>query len=147
MLERWANLLLDEFDVDRQVDSMLQRLAKKEDGRPWSLRELKEAQAEDWVQGMLDGLNEMPHVIDDRVRQYRIGQISIQHLADCVIPYVNDLLTLTAHTASLYMGTDNWQSIEKSIKETDSFNRFLKDHLDAILDSLVKTRFEEVPAL
>ena len=140
MLDRWANLLVDEFDVDRQVDRLLQGLARKEDGQPWSLQELKEAQGEDWVQGLLDGLNQMPQVIDDSVWQYRIGQMGIQRLADGVIPYVNDLLTLAVHTASLYIGTDDWQGIEERIKETDSFNRFLKEHLDTILSQLDSSR-------
>ena len=91
MLDRWANLLVDEFDVDRQG-------------------------------------------------QYRIGQIDIQRLADGVIPYVNDLLTLAVHTASLYMGTDDCQGIEERIKETDSFNRFLKGHLETILNQLDGSR-------
>ena len=47
MLDRWANLLLDEFDVDRKVDALVRALTMKEDGHSWSLRELKEALGED----------------------------------------------------------------------------------------------------
>jgi len=43
-LDGWGCLLLDEFDVDRMVDAIVGGLATKEDGQPWSLRELDEAQ-------------------------------------------------------------------------------------------------------
>ena len=62
-LDRWASLLLDEFDVDRLVDTLVRGLAKKEDGQPWSLQEVEAAQGIDWVQGLLGALKQMPHGI------------------------------------------------------------------------------------
>ena len=135
MLDRQANLLLDEFDVDRQVDGFLQSTKTDADGQPWSLLRLNEALGEDWIQGLLAGLDEMPQVIDGRVEQYLLGQIETQDIAE-LIPYVNDLLTLLTHTASLYLGTDSWDAIMKRIEEKEAFDRFLSGHIETILDQL-----------
>ena len=140
MLDRWANLLLDEFDVDRRVDALVRALTMKEDGHSWSLRELKEALGEDWVQGLIDSLDRAPQVVDEEVGRYLAGSTDIQHLADELLPYVNDMITLLAHTASLYMGTDSWPRILESIKETETSKRFLKGHLDTILGHLEDTQ-------
>ena len=136
MLDRQANLLLDEFDVDRQVDGFLRSFMRDADGQPWSLLRMKEALGEDWVQVLLVGLDRMPQVIDGRVEQYLLGRIDTQDIADELIPYVDDLLILLMHTASLYMGTDSWDGIMKRIREKEAFERFLNRHIDIILDQL-----------
>ena len=140
MLDRWANLILDEFDVDRKVDALVRGLMAKEDSHPWSLRELKEALSEDWVQGLLDSLNLTPQRVDEKVGQYLAGGTDIQHIADELLPCVNDMVTLLSHTASLYMGTDSWPGVLDRIRETETFKRFLKEHLDIILRHLEDTR-------
>ena len=132
-LDGWACLLLDEFDVDRLVDVMVGGLATKEDGQPWSLRELDEAQGLDWVHGLLDTLDRLPRFLDEEVCKYRTGQMGIDDLAMSVIPYVKDLLRLLSHTAARYMGTDLWPGIAERIEETDASQRFMKEHLDTIL--------------
>ena len=132
-LDDWACLLLDEFDVDRLVDVMVGGLATKEDGQPWSLRELDEAQGLDWLQGLLGSLNRLPQFVDEEVWKFRTWQMGIDDLAMSVIPYIKDLLRLLSHTSARYMGTDLWSDIVGRIKETDASRRFLKDHLDTIL--------------
>ena len=132
-LDGWACLLLDEFYVDRLVDVMDGGLASKEDGQPWSLRELDEAQGLDWVQGLLDTLNRLPRFVDEEVWKYRTRQMGIDDLAMSVIPYIKDLLILLSHTAARYLGTDLWPGIAERVKETDASQRFLKEHLDTIL--------------
>ena len=132
-LDGWACLLLDEFDVDRLVDVIVGGVASKEDGQPWSLRELDEAQGLDWVQGLLDTLNRLPRFVDEEVWKYRTRQMGIDDLAMSVIPYIKDLLRLLSHTAARYLGTDLWPGIAERVKETDASQRFLKEHLDTIL--------------
>lgn len=142
MLDCWANLLLDEFDVDRNVNTLIRALTTKEDGHSWSLRELKEALGEDWVQGLMDSLDRAPQVVNEEVGQYLAGGTDIQHIADGLLPYVNDMMTILAHTASLYMGTDSWPRVLERIKETETSKRFFKEHLDTILGHLEDTRME-----
>ena len=60
MLNRNANLLIDEYNVDRIVDALLPLFVTDGSGQPLSLRELKEAEGEDWVQALLYGLDRMP---------------------------------------------------------------------------------------
>ena len=134
LLDGWARLLLDEFDVDRLVDALVAGLAKKDDGHPWSLRELDEADGLDWVHGLLDGLDRLPRFVDEEVCKYRTHQMGLDDLAVSVIPYIKDLLRLLSNTASRYMGTDLWPGIVERIKETEASQRFLKEHLDIILD-------------
>ena len=136
MLSRDANLLIDEFAVDRTVDALLPLFAKDGDGQPMSLRGVKEALGEDWVQHLLAELDRMPQIIDHRVQRVLTGQEDVQFLADTVIPYVTDLLTLVAHTASLYMGTDQWDRNMDFIRQTEASERFLEDHLTLILGQL-----------
>lgn len=139
-LDRWAWRLLDEFDVDRTVDAVVRGMAKKDNGDPWSLRELEEAQGVDWAQGLLDGLNRMPQVIDAKVWQFRTWRGEIGDLAAQVIPFVNDLLTLVSHTAAIYLGTEQWLEILKRVKQTEASRRFLKEHLDTILGQFDDTQ-------
>lgn len=136
LLHRWATRLLDEFAVDRLVDHLARSLVRRDDGDPWSLRELEEAQGVDWVQALLDGLNQMPEALDDNIWRYRTSRMTIDELAVAVIPKVNDLLTLLAHTASIYMDTERWSDIVKDIRETKTARRFLGQHLDSILGAL-----------
>lgn len=135
-LDSWACLLLDEFDVDRLVDALVGTFAKKDDGQPWSLRELDEAQGIDWVQGLLDGLNRLPLFVEEEVRKYRLRQVGIDHLATMVIPVIEDLLRLLSHTASRCMGTELWPNIVEQINETDACQRFFREHIDTILVQL-----------
>ncbi len=138
-------MLLDEFDVDRLVDDLVGGLAKKDDGQPWSLRELDEAQGVDWVQGLLNGLHQMPRSIEEKVWQFRIRQMGVDDLTTAVIPHIRDLIRLLSHTASRYMGTELWPNIVEQIKETDASQRFFKEHLDTILGQLddAQLPFEE----
>ena len=139
LLDGWARLLRDEFDVDRLVDVIVGGVASKEDGQSWSLRELDEAQGLDWVDGLLDTLNRLPGFVDEEVCKFRTRQIGIDDIAISVVPYVKDLLTLLSHTAARYMGTDIWPGCVERIRETDASQRFLKEHLDIIL-----THFDDV---
>ena len=132
-LDGWACLVLDEFDVDRLVDVMVGGFATKEDGQPWSLRELDEAQGLDWVHGLLDGLDRLPRFVDEEVWMFRTRQMGIDDLAVSVIPYIKDLLRLLSHTAARYLGTDLWPDIVERVKGTDASQRFLKEYLDTIL--------------
>ena len=135
-LDRSASILLDEFDVDRTVDAVVRSTAPKDDGQPWSLRELEEAQGVDWTQWLLDGLNRMPHVIDEKVWRFRTSRMEIGDLAAEVIPYVNDLLTVVSHTAAIYLGTEQWPEILRRIKQTEASQRFFSEHLDSVLGQL-----------
>ena len=127
LLDGWATLLLDEFDVDRLVDGLVGVLAKKDDGLPWSLRELDEARGVDWVKGLLDGLYQMPSSIEEKVWQFRTKRAGIDYLAMEVIPDVKDILRLLSHTASRYAGTESWPNIVEQIKKTDAYRRFFKE--------------------
>ena len=144
-LDGWATLLLDEFDVDRLVDGLVGEIAKKDDGQPWSLREMDEAQGVDCVQGLLDGLYQMPSSIEEKVRQFRTRQKGIDYLAMAVIPDVKDILRLLSHAASRYAGTESWPNIVERIKKTDASRRFFKENLDTILGQLYDAQlpFEE----
>ena len=139
-LDGWACLVLDEFDVDRLVDALVGGLAKKDDGSPWSLRELDEAEGLDWVHGLLDSLDRLPRFVDEEVRKYRTRQMGLDELAVSVIPFIKDLLRILSNTASRYMGTDLWPGIVGRIKETEASQRFLKEHLDVILDAFHDTQ-------
>ena len=145
LLDGWASSLLDEFDVDRLVNALVGGLATKDDGQPWSLRELDEAQGIDWVQGLLDSLTQTPRLIEEQVWQFQTRQMGIDDLATVVIPDIKDLLKLLSHTASRYMGTELWPDIVERIKETDASQRFFKEHLDTILGQLddAQLPFEE----
>ena len=118
LLDGWASMLLDEFDVDRLVDALLRGLATTSEGRPWSLQELEEAQGADWIQGLRAGLHQMPDFVDEKVWEFRTGRIGIDDLATVVVPNIRDVLVLLSHTASMYMGTERWPGIVKDIKET-----------------------------
>ncbi len=139
-LDRWASRLLDEFDVDVLVDIFVRQLATKEDGQPWSLRELDEAQGVSWADSLLAGLRTMPETIDENVWQYRTRGMDIDALATEVIPHVNDLLVLLSHTASRYLENEQWDEIVGRIKETDASVRFFKANLDVILEQFGDSR-------
>ena len=135
-VDHWARLVLDEFDVDRLVNDIVGVLAKKDDGQPWSLRELDEAQGLNWVHRLLDTLNRFPGFVDEEVRRYRTRQVGIDDLAMSVIPYVKDLLVLLSHTAARYMGTDHWPDVVERMRDTEASQRFMREHLDTILTHL-----------
>ena len=139
-LNNWATMLLDEFDVDRQVDNLVCELATKDDGQPWCLRELGEDQGVDWVQGLLDGFHQIPSSIEEKVWQFQIGQMEIDDLAIAVTSQIKDILRLLSHTASRYMGTEAWPNIVEQIKDTEAAQRFFKEHLDTILGQLDDTK-------
>ena len=115
------------------MDVIVSGLATKDDGQPWSLRELDEAQGLDWVHGLLDSLSRLPKFIDEDVWKFQTWEMGIDDLSMSVIPYIKDVLRLLSHTAARYMGTDRWPDIVERIKETDASQRFLRDHLDIIL--------------
>ena len=144
-LDGWATSLLDEFDVDCLVDALVGGLATKDDGQPWSLRELDEAQGLDWVQGLLDRLNHVPRLVEEKVWEFRTRQIGIDDLATVVIPDIKDLLKLLSHTAARYMRTELWSDVVEQIKETNASQRFFKEYLDTILVQLddAQLPFEE----
>ena len=132
-LDRWASVLLDEFDVDRMVDSLLQGLTETGEGRTWSLQELEEAQGVDWAEGLRSALLQLPDLVEEKVWDYQIGRMKIEDLATEVIPEVKDVLILLSHTAAMYLGTTRWPDIMRDIRETEASRRFLKEHLDTIL--------------
>lgn len=132
-LDRWASTILDEFDVDRLVDETVGTIAKKDDGRPYSLRELEEAQGVNWTRALLDGFQHMPRVVDERVMQFRTRQIGIDGLACELIPFVRDLLAVLAHTVATYLGTNRWADTLVRIKETEAAQRFWGERIDVIL--------------
>ena len=136
LLASKARLLLDEFAADRLVNSLVSAIAKKENGQPWSLREIEEAQGMDWVNSLLGSLARMARFIDEKVCAYRVEHGDIDKLTIEVIPYVTDVLTLLSHVAAIYMKTDFWQEIVNRIGETDACRRFMKEHLDIILAHL-----------
>ena len=133
-LDQWACVILDEFDVDRTVDAVIRKIATKEDGQHWSLWELEEAHGVDWSQSLFDALDRMPQFIDERVWQFHTWWMNINELAGEVIPFVNDLLVLVSHTAALYIETERWPKLMRRIKETEAGRRFLRDHLDSIVE-------------
>ena len=138
--EAWLNgcakTVLDEYDVDRQVDVFVRSVCKKSDGSDWSLRELEEAYQMDWVGGLVRGLNSMPSVIDGKIRDYQTGHLAIDDLAEQLVPYVKDLLTLMSHTIAIYDRSDQWPAILDLIKSTEGGKRFLRQNLDIIINQL-----------
>ena len=138
--EAWLNgcakTVLDEYDVDRQVDVFLRSVCKKSDGSDWTLRELEEAYQMDWVGGLVNGLDRMPSVIDTKIYAYQTGHIAIDDLAEYVIPYVKDLLTLMSHTIAIYDRSDQWPAILDLIRSTEGGRRFLRQNLDIIINQL-----------
>ena len=138
--EAWLNgcakTVVDEYDVDRQVDVFLRSACKKSDGSYWTLTELEEAYQMDWVGGLVRGLNGMPSVIDVKIRAYQTGNIALDDLAEQVIPYVKDLLTLMSHTIAIYDRSDQWPAILDRIRSTEGGRRFLRQNLDIIINQL-----------
>ena len=144
-LDRWATLLVDEFDVDRLVDGIVRGIATKADGQPWSLRELEEAQGVDWGQGLLDRLSYLPGFVDENVWRYQTWRMKIEDLYALVVTFVKDILTLLSHTAAIYIGTERWPEILRSVKNTEASQRFFGEHLDALLGQLgsIGTSYEK----
>ena len=135
-LDGWAMALVDEFDVNRLVDRVVGVIAPKDDGQPWSLRELEEAQGVDWVLVLRDALLQMPSFVDEKVLEYRNRRMGIDDLAATVIPAVKEVLVLLSYTAAMYKETARWPEIAKDIEETEASQRFFKEHLDTILGQL-----------
>ena len=144
-LDRWASRLLDEFSVDRLVDTQVRGLAAKDDGQPWSLQELDEAQGVDWVNHLLDALTTMPEDVSAMKRRFHTKQIDIEKLAAVMTSSVVDRLIVLSHTAARYMETDGWPEIVERLKRTEGSKRLLREHLDAILGQLAHSQlpFEE----
>ena len=135
-LDGCAETILDEYDVDREVDAFIGSVCKNPDGSDCSLWELEEAYLMDWVGGLVNGLNRMPSVIDDDIRAYQAGRITIDALAEKIIPYVKDLLTLMSHTVAIYHKSDRWPEILDLIRSTEGSRRFLRQNLDIIINQL-----------
>ncbi len=134
LLSRWARRLLDEYDVNREVDSIVKALYKKENGESFSLPEFEAIKGIDWVSGLLSALNKMPPVIDDTVVKFQTKEIDIDELCATMLPYLKDLLTLIIHTASILLETESWPANFEQIKQTEAYKRFFKGHLDTMLD-------------
>ena len=132
-LNSLASSLLDENYVDCSVDAIVRAIATNESGEPLTLLALEEAKGLDWVKGLLNALDQMPQFIDEKILQYQIRQLTIDELAEEVIPYVKDLLVLLSHTASIFMGTRRWSEILEQIRNSEASQRFLTDHLDSII--------------
>ncbi|MXX80316.1 MAG: hypothetical protein F4Y69_04675 [Chloroflexi bacterium] len=135
-LSNWAKIIIDEFDVDRLVDTLLRRLATTDGGRPLSLRNVEDAECFDWIGALLDGLGALPRVVDQSVWGYRTRSMQIDELAESVIPEVNGVLTLLSHTAAIYMDTERWPDIATRVAETEASRRFLREHQETILGRL-----------
>ena len=90
----------------------------------------------DWVGGLVNGLNRMPSVIEYETRAYQAGRITIDALANRIIPYVKGLLTLTSHTVAIYRGSDRWPEILDLIRSTEGGGHFLRQNLDVIINQL-----------
>ena len=135
-LADWAKAVIDEFDVDRLVDSCLAVLATTAGGQPLSLREVEEAEGVDWVRTLLKELDALPNLADVEVWKYQTRQMGIEDLAEAVIPEVREILTVLSHTASIYLGTERWPDIAKDIAETEASRRLFREHLDTILGQL-----------
>ncbi len=135
-LTNWAKIIIDEFDVDRLVDSLLGILATSSTGQALSLQNLDEAEGLHWVPALLDALNALPKSIDEAVRGFRTGRATIDDLAGAAIPAVNEVLTLLSHTAARLMSTEHWQDILGEISETEASRRFLRGHLETIVGQL-----------
>ena len=86
LLDRWATSILDEFDVDRDVDKIIQTIVSKGNGQPLSLRELDESQGIDWANGLFGGLEKLPLFLDENIWKFRFRQVGIDELAATVIP-------------------------------------------------------------
>lgn len=136
LLDAWANRVVDEFDIDRLVDRTIQAVATGGDGQRLSLLELHEALNVDWVGGLTDVFNKAPRFVDECVRRYMIRGIDIDRLASELIPYINDVIILLVHTASLYMGTDRWADIRSDIEDTECYRRFFGEHGASMLRQL-----------
>ena len=131
-LSGWSRTVVDEFDVDRLVDTILGALATTTDGQPLSLRFLEDAEDVDWVQTLLKGLGNLTENTDNEVWKYQTRQMSIEDLADALIPEVREVLTVLSHTAAIYMGTERWHDIA----ESEAGKRFFRQHLQTILAQL-----------
>ena len=135
-LSRWATTVVDEFDVDRFVDSLLGVVATTAEGQPLSLRYIEDSEGVDWVHTLLKGLGSLPENVDSSVRGYQTRQMGVEDLAEALIPEVREVLTVLSHTAAYYMGTERWHGIADDISESEAASRFLRQHLHAILAQL-----------
>ena len=136
LLEGMAKSLIDEYDVDCLVNEFVKKIATKDNGQPWSLREIEEAKGLNWVETLITALEEMPPRIEDIVMRYRTRRISIDCLEKRGVSVVQDFLILLSHTAAMYMDSENWPAIFERLGSTEASRRFLKDHVRTILDEL-----------
>ena len=141
MLAKRARLLLDEFSVDRLVDSIVHAIAKNEIGQPSSLREIDEARGLNWPQELSRRLHQMPNFIDEKVYEYKAVHGNLEKFLVEVPPYVTDTLTLLSYVAARYMATDSWTEILDSIRKSEACLRFIKEHLDIFLSHLGESKF------
>ena len=136
LLASRARLFLDEFSADRLVDFIISTHMKKEDGQPWSLREIDEAREIDWPQVFLNRLTQMPEFIDEKVFEYKVQHGDLEKFRTEVPPYITDTLRLLSHMAARYMKTDSWPEILNNIGKSEASRRFMKEHLGIFLDHL-----------
>ena len=140
VLVKRAKSLLDEFSVDRLVDLIVFAIAKNESGRPCSLRELDEARGLNWPQEFSNRLNQMPKFIDEKVFEYKAVHGNLEKFLSEVPPYVTDTLTLLSYMAARYMETDSWPEMLNGIRKSEAYRRFMKEHLDRLLDHLGESK-------
>ena len=136
MLEGMARSLIDEYDVDRLVNEFVKTICTKDNGQPWSLREIEEGKGLHWVETLVTALKELPRSIDDVVLKYRTGRISIDYLGTRAVSVVKDFLILLSHTAAMYIDSESWPAIGGRLESSEASRRFLKDHIKTILDEL-----------
>lgn len=136
-----ARLLLDEFSVDRLVDSIIHAIVKNESGQPSSLREIDEARGLNWPQELSERLLQMPKFIDEKVYEYKAVHGNLEELLVEVFPYVTDTLTLLSYVAARYMETDTWAEILDSIRNSEACQRFMKEYLDIFFSHLGESKF------
>lgn len=138
-LDGLSTSLIDEYQVDLYVDAIVRKFCTKDNGEPWSLRELEEVRGLDWIGALKTALEEMPRRIDDIVGRYRVGKADHDELSYRVHSIVRDLLILFSHTCAMYFETDSWPYIIEEFETTEASQRFLADNVKRILDALVNS--------
>ena len=147
VLAKRARSLSDEFSVDRLVDLIVFAIAKDESGQPLSLREIDEARGLNWPQEFSNRLKQMPKFIDDKVYEYKAVHGNLERFLSEVPPYVTDTLTLLSYVAARYMETDLWPEMLNGFKKSEACRRFMKEHLDNLLDHLGKSKITSSKSL
>lgn len=134
--DKLAILLMEEYDVDRFLDMLVGMYCKKDNGEPFSLRELEHVKEVKWIEALVLGLENMPQKIDSAVLKYEEKGISLQSLDRMVVSYVVDLLVLLSHISAMYMKCDTWPDIISRLTKTEAARRFFGNYIETIPDAL-----------